>query len=247
MFLSLILWSAPVLFSGLGVEVAFLALVPRLRFFRVRIDEMLDELDRAIAAKAREALILQMGEPHRQELAKIEALVAKTFANVERRGGVPSFGLGDSFGLAGLATSYIRLAIAHKACEESLAMTNRHVLEGTIRSLEAAEMSSPERTRELLRRRLTIAYRRAECWSRTRENLEAIGHQLATITELVQLVHQESLAPPDPAGVGEVLDRFLTEFEESSGALRELADIGVGEPYELCEIQVEAPALSRRS
>lgn len=126
-------------------------------------------------------------------------------------------------------------------------MTNRHVLEGTIRSLEAAEMASPERTRELLRRRLTIAYRRAECWSRTRENLEAIGHQLATITELVQLVHQESLAPPDPAGVGEVLDRFLTEFEESNGALRELADIGVGEPYELCDVQIEAPALSRRS
>jgi hypothetical protein len=247
MFLSLILWSAPVLFTGLGIEAAFLALVPRLPFFRSRIDEMLDELDRAIAAKAREALILQMGEVHRQELAKIEALVAKTFANVERRGGVASFGLEDSYGLAGLATSYIRLAIAHKACEESLAMTNRHVLEGTIRSLEAAELSSPERTRELLRRRLTIAYRRAECWSRTRENLEAIGHQLATITELVQLVHQESLAPPDPAGVGEVLDRFLTDFEESSGALRELADIGVGEPYELCEIQVEAPALSRRS
>lgn len=244
MFLSLILWSAPVLFAGLAVEGGFLCLVPRMRFFRGRIDEVLDEADRAAAAKAREALVLQMGEAHRQELAKIEALVGKTFANVERRGGVSAGGLSDPFGLAQLSTSYIRLAIAHRACEESLAMTNRHVLEGTIRSLEAAELTSPDRTKELLRRRLAIAYRRAECWSRTRENLEAIGHQLATISELVQLVHQESLAPPDPSNVGEVLDRFLTEFEESTGALQELAELGVEEAYELCEF--EAPALSAR-
>ncbi|APR74940.1 Hypothetical protein A7982_00286 [Minicystis rosea] len=246
MFLSLILWSAPVLFAGLGVEGVFLCLVPRLRFFRVRIDEMLDEADRAAAAKAREALVLQMGEAHRQELAKIEALVGKTFANVERRGGVSAMGFGDPFGLAQLATSYIRLAIAHKACEESLAMTNRHVLEGTIRSLEAAEIASPDRTKELLRRRLAIAYRRAECWTRTRENLEAIGHQLATITELVQLVHQESLVPPDPAGVGEVLDRFLSEFEESAGTLRELSELGVEDAYELCDYSAEAQAMSSR-
>jgi hypothetical protein len=246
MFLSLILWSAPVLVAGLGVEGAFLALVPRLRYFRDRIDEVLDEADRAAAARAREALVLQMGEPHRQELMRIEALVGKTFANVERRGGVAAFGLSDGFGLGQLAHSYIRLAIAHRACEESLAMTNRHVLEGTIHSLEAAEVASPERTKELLRRRLAIAYRRADCWSHTRENLEAIGHQLATITELVQLVHQESLVPPDPAGVGDVLDRFLAEFDESAGALRELSDIGA-DRFELCEMTPEAPALSRRN
>jgi len=245
MFLSLILWNAPVLFVGLGVEGAFLCLVPRLRFFRDRIDEALDEADRIALAKAREALVLQMGEAHRQELGRIEALVAKTFANVERRGGAGASGMGEHFGLGQLAQSYIRLAIAHKACEESLGMTNRHVLDGTIRSLEAAELASPERSKELVRRRLAIAYRRAECWTRTRENLEAIGHQLATITELVQLVHQESLVPPDPTGVSEALDSFLARFEESAGALRELAEIGVEETYELCELGSE-PAPVRR-
>lgn len=247
MFLSLILWNAPVLFVGLGMEGAFLCLVPRLGFFRSRIDEALDEADRAMAVKAREALVMQMGEAHRQELARIEALVAKTFANVERRGGVPSLGLGEHLGLADLSSSYIRLAIAHKACEESLAMTNRHVLEGTIRSLETAEVAAPDCTRGLLRRRLAIAYQRAECWTKTRENLEAIGHQLATITELVQLVHQESLVPPDPVGVGETIDRFLTDFEESAGAMREIAEMGVEESYELCEVAGEQTALMRRS
>jgi hypothetical protein len=245
MFLSLILWNAPVLLVGLGLEGAFLCLVPRLRFFRDRIDEALDDADRLALAKAREALVLQMGEAHRQELGKIEALVAKTFTNVERRGGAGAIRIGEEFGLGQLAQAYIRLAIAHKACEESLGMTNRHVLDGTIRSLEAAELASPERSKELVRRRLAIAYRRAECWTRTRENLEAIGHQLATITELVQLVHQESLVPPDPAGVSEALDGFLAGFEESNGALRELAEIGVEETYDLCET-IHEPASVRR-
>lgn len=247
MFLSLILWNAPVLFVGLGMEGAFLCLVPRLGFFRSRIDEALDEADRALIAKAREALVMQMGEPHRQELARIEALVTKTFANVERRGAVPSVGLGEHLGLTDLTSSYIRLAMAHKACEESLAMTNRHVLEGTIRSLESAEVAASERTRELLRRRLAIAYQRAECWTKTRENLEAIGHQLATITELVQLVHQESLVPPDPAGVGESIDQFLADFEESRGALREIAEMGVDDGYELCDVSAEQRSLARRT
>lgn len=233
MFLSLILWSAPVLAAGAAIEGAFLALVPRMRFFRARIDEILDDVDRAALAKAREAMILQMGEAHRQELSRIEALISKAFANAERRGGLGAIQVGDPEGIAQLADSYVRLAIAHRACEESLAMTNRHALEGTIRALEAAELTSPDRTRGLLRRRLAIAYRRAECWSRTRDNLEALGHELCTIAELAQLVHQESLLPADQGSAGDVLDRCLAELEDHRGAIRELSEIGLCEPLSL--------------
>lgn len=229
MFLSLILWNGPVLVAGLGVEGAFLCLAPRLRFFRSRIDESLDEVDRALDARVREALVAQMAEVHRQELLRIESLVSKTFSNVERRG-LCSPALDERLGLTQLSTNYIRLAIAHRACEESLALTNRHLLDGTIRSLEAAESSAPDRARALVRRRLGIARRRVERWARTREDLEAIGHQLATISEIVQLVHQESLVPPDPSGVGATLDRFLAVFDENAGALREVAELGLDDP-----------------
>jgi hypothetical protein len=229
MFLSLILWNAPVLFIGLAAEGALLCVVPRCALFRRRVDETLDEAERAVAQKAREALILQMGEGHRQELARIEILVGKTFANVERRAGVIPMWSDEQLGLGRLTASYIRLAIAHKACEESLAMTNHHALEGTIRSLEAAEHASPDRSKDLLRRRLSIAYRRAECWGRTRENLEALGHQLATIQELVHLMHQESIAPRGPSLACDEIDRFLSDFEESEVALRELAELEVEE------------------
>jgi hypothetical protein len=247
MFLSLILWSGPVLFAGLGVEAAFLAVVPRCAFFRRSVDACLDEAERAVAQKAHEALVLQMGEAHRQELSKIEVLIGKIFTNAQRRHGVSLFATTDPLGMGRLTGSYIRLAIAHRACEESLAMTNRHVLEGTIRSLEAAESASPDRSRALLRRRLSIAYRRAECWARTRDNLESIGHQLATITELVYLMHQESLAPSGSAGVSAEVDRVLTDFEHGEGALRELADIGVDEGFEAHELAPDSAAIARRA
>ncbi len=248
MFLSLILWSAPVLFAGLGVEVVFLAVVPRCAFFQRRIDEYLDEVDRAAAQKAREALILQMGEAHRQELAKIEALIGKTIANAQKNHHAVPLAVCDPIGMSRLTSSYIRLAIAHRACEESLALTNRHLLEGTIRALEAAEMQAPDRARPLLRRRLSIAYRRAETWSKTRDNLEAIGHQLATISELVHLLHQESVSPAGPSSVSGEVDRILTDFEHGEGALRELADIGAEECFEDdAEIAVEAAPMARRA
>jgi hypothetical protein len=245
MFLSLILWSGPVLLAGLGVEAAFLVVVPRCAFFRRSIDTCLDEAERAVLQKAREALILQMGEAHRQELCRIEALIGKTFTNVQRRHGIALLGECDPLGVGRLTQSFIRLAIAHRACEESLAMTNRHVLEGTIRSLEAAETASQDRSRSLLRRRLSIAYRRAECWARTRENLEAIGHQLATITELVHLMHQESLAPSGSSGVSAEVDRVLADFEHGEGALRELADIGADECFDVPELVADTVIIRR--
>jgi hypothetical protein len=126
-------------------------------------------------------------------------------------------------------------------------MTNRHAIEGTIRALEAAEASTPAASLGLLRRRLAIAYRRAECWSRTRDGLEAIGHQLATIAELVHLMHQESLSPSGSASVSADVDRVLMELEHGEGALRELAALGVvEEPPEVHDRPI-VEALSRRA
>ena len=82
----------------------------------------------------------------------------------------------------------------------------------------------------------------AECWSRTRDSLETIGHQLATITEVVYLLHQESLAPSGSAGISAEVDRVLADFEHGEGALRELADLGVdADAFEVHEI-AEGPA-----
>lgn len=247
LLLSFIGWSLPVLLAGLVIEALILGISPWARFIRRHIDVQLDEADRAAASRARDALVQQMDVRHQQELSRLDRLLDRTRDNLERRAG-DAFGPDHGPDPSWLTASYIRLAIAHRAGQESLATTSYHELMETIRGLEAVRLSSTARMREIAERRLAIAYRRVECWCRTREGLEAIGHQLATILELVQLMHEQSLAPGDAHVACTEIDRFMRELEASEGTLRELAalaapDSGEASPDAAEEARAEEEAL----
>jgi Asp-tRNA(Asn)/Glu-tRNA(Gln) amidotransferase C subunit len=246
LLLSFIGWSLPLLLAGLGLEIGLLAIAPWGRFLRRRVDAQLDEADRAAAAKARDALVQQMDVRHQQELGRLERLIDRTRENLDRRtcGALSARGHGLDPGR--LTASYIRLAIAHRAGQESLAMTSYHELTDTIRALEAVRVASNDRMRELAERRLAIAYRRVECWCRTREGLEAIAQQLATILELVQLMHEQSLTPMDPHSACAEIERFMREIEENEGTLREIAEIAASNDLDLDGLDVEPAASGPR-
>jgi hypothetical protein len=57
---------------GLGMEAAFLGVMQRCAFLRRDVHKCIELADRAASQKAREVLILQMGEGHRKELSQIE-------------------------------------------------------------------------------------------------------------------------------------------------------------------------------
>jgi hypothetical protein len=236
LLLSFIGWSALLLVLGVGAELAILCIVPWRGYFRQGIDAQLDQAERAAWTKAREALVRQMDVRHQQELAKLDRLIDRTQDNIRRRGGsVPLF-LDDSFGLNRLVTGYIRLAIAHKAGQESLAMINHGDLMETIRSLEAVRSTSAGRTRGLSERRLSIAYRRAECWSRTREGLAIVAQKLSTILELIQLMHEQSMTPIDSPSTYADIDRFMRELDDldtGEGTQRELEALEFERAFEL--------------
>ncbi|AUX43749.1 hypothetical protein SOCE26_052040 [Sorangium cellulosum] len=244
LLLSFIGWSPLLLLLGLGAELVILCIVPWRGYVRQRIDAQLDECDRAAWSRAREAMIRQMDIRHQQELARLDRLIDRTRENIRRRGGaVPLLLDGDGdVGLNHLLTSYIRLAIAHKAGQESLAMTNHHELMDTIRSLEAVRSTSSGRTRGLSERRLSIAYRRAECWSRTREGLELVSQKLATILELIQLMHEQSMTPIDSPSTCTEIDRFMRELDDFDGGestQRELEALDLERAFEFEELEAE--------
>ena len=246
LLLSFIGWSLPVLLTGLLIEAALLGISPWARFIRSRIDAQLDEADHAAASRARDALVQQMDVRHQQELARLERLLDRTRDNMERRAG-GSLGPEHSPDPSWLTASYIRLAIAHRAGQESLASTSYHELMETIRGLEAVRLASADRMRDLAERRLAIAYRRVECWCRTREGLEAIGQQLATILELVQLMHEQSLSPDSTNVACAEIDRFMRELEANEGTLREIAALATEEGLDAVDVtesddEVEAEA-----
>ena len=234
---SAITWNFVSVLLTLSAEAIFLGFVPRRRFFRRLVDADLARKERLAAAKAREELVLQIASEHRQELARLDLLVQKTYENVGRQQTAVALVLDGGLDLSRLTTSYIRVAIAYKTSYDLLAMTNRPALEDTIRSLEAAQLTSGDRMRVLLQRRLSIARKRAECWGRIGHTLEVTSQQLATIAELIHLLHEQSMATSDSRRMRDEIDQFMRDIEDSEGAMREIADIGGDDPRDPHDVE----------
>ncbi|HTN84086.1 MAG TPA: hypothetical protein VL242_10380, partial [Sorangium sp.] len=118
------------------------------------------------------------------------------------------------------------------------------------RSLEAVRSTSAGRTRGLSERRLSIAYRRAECWSQTREGLEVVSQKLAAILELIQLMHEQSMTPVDSPSTCAEIDRFMRELDdldngESTQRELEELDMDMDRAFELEELEAEHSQHSR--
>jgi carboxylesterase type B len=211
---------------GLAAEAAFLAIAPRCGAFRRAVQRSRADEERAAARRRRDALILEMGEVHRKELAQIDELLADALANAERRRATVTLGGRDEGAMAQLTLGYIHLAVHHRSFVQALVMTNIDELQATIRWLQDAVVAQRPAAQAMFRRRLAVATRRAERWMETRVSLEACAQQLATIAELACLVHQESIDASSQALSAEV-DRVLADFEHGDRAAREVALIGL--------------------
>lgn len=221
---SLISGSAALLMISLLVEVVALAVLPSQEFFRRHVNVRLAEDELVEAERQREQLLFQMNEEHRRELERLEFLVHRIRNNCGHQHEQVKVALHESLGLDRLLASYVRLGIAHRTSRETLAMTNRRELQGKIERLQVAVRTAPNgRMRRLHERRRAIAVTRAERWDRNRENLEVIAQQLATISDLIHMIHEQSMTPMDVQAINNDIDQFISGMEENEGTLRELA------------------------
>jgi hypothetical protein len=213
-----------------GAELLLLGIVLHLRAFRHYVDERLDQIDRAKAAEQRATLLLQMGDEHRRELLRLESIVDRIRDAARPNGTAAQIAVDECLRLL---ASYVRLAIAYNVSRECLASVDRRHLDEEIRQLEAARFSQSPHARTLAQRRLLIARKRTERWDRSRDALEAIAHQLAMIGELVQLTHEQIVAPADPGSATTEIDRVVEELDETQSTIEELAEfLGVEEAIE---------------
>jgi hypothetical protein len=244
LLLCLISWSFWALLVEVGADLLVLGILPWCGFFRRRADVQLDQAERIEATRAREALIQRMGEGHRHELSRLDALVERTRDPRLRAGrDLPEIA-GEGGGLDRLAYRYIRLAIAHRCCAETLAMTDYRALQATIRSLESMLPAPAPRIGRIMERRLSVARKRVEHWGHARENLELLTHELSTIVEVVQLVHERTTAPIGGPRICTDVDGLLEEIDDTEGIERELAELGTEDGLELLEELEATPAMS---
>jgi hypothetical protein len=204
----------------LPAELVLLCVLPRLAPFRRWVDEKLDELERERASKTRAALLMQMGQEHRMELEQLEAVLDRVRILVHAPSPTEDF-----LGLGRLAATYARLAIAHKTGRDGLASLHRQSLEHEVGTLRMASRSGTPRTRLLAQQRLAVAERRLERWDRSRDDLEAIGHQLALIAEVIHLIHEQCLAPVDQRELECEIRDALRSVESNEETLRELVEL----------------------
>lgn len=225
----LISGSVTVLLFAVVMEALMLGLMPRVGFFREHVDALIDQQERADAARSRAMLLSRMDEVHREELDRLETLIDRVRANVRRAGASAEAIVDECLGLSRLTKSYVCLAIAHRTSKDALSSTNRQALEDRIHSLEAMQSSAlvSERVKRLAEKRLAIAHKRAARWDQTQEELEAIAHQLAMIGELVHLVHEQSINPGEARDMSVEIDLFMEELGASEGALREVTEVRI--------------------
>jgi hypothetical protein len=216
--------SAWILLPGLFIEIAFVALLAKLRPFRRRVDEAHRELERDAAAAARAEIFDGMSDRHRREFITLENRVAHIRDRVALG---PS---DDALGLRRLLAGYLKLALAHKQAYTALQMSDRAVLSAEIERLERLQTTSSSRVRSLERRRLALARQRAVVWDRNRENLAMIETQLATIADVVHLIHDRSIAPLESETLERDIEQLLTDLEASEKALEELGEVSGEDP-----------------
>lgn len=209
--------------SFLLTELALAVAVPRIRPFRRFVDQKLDVEEREDASKSRGLLLAKMTSEHRSELEGLESLADRIRARVLPRGA--RFEGSDCLGLASLLASFVSVAIAYRECKECLASVNRLALTDEIRALSAARLTSPPQARALTESRIRVAELRAARWDRSFEDLEAMGHQLAMIRELVHLMHEQCSAVSDSADITAELESAISAAREGEGAVRELGDL----------------------
>jgi len=222
LMLGLINPSGQIVLLGLGAELIFLGVAPRNQWLRRCLDEGYVEAVEAARTRAREALIAKLSEAHRDELARLDDLIKKIS---EGEGGRGCGAAPCNVDWRGLTASYIRLSLAHKACEEALALSEQRSLRGSLRALAAAAPAATPRVRAAIRERLAVAEERAADEARVREDLEVITHELATIADIIYLRHQQAVT----LGPAAEATRFIQEFEATRSVERELAELAVDE------------------
>ena len=234
--LALLLLPAILRMAGCGVavllsvvlleEVFLIALLPRMGVFQRYVEKKAADAERETAQEERLALLARMSSEHRAELERLETLADKICARITPAGaGIDVVMITDCLGLGRLLSSYVGLAIAYKASQECLAQTNRQALDDEIGALGNARFGASEQVRALALRRLAIAEMRAERWDRSWSDADAMRNQLAMIGEIIQLTHEQCLAPQDPRRAGAEIDRAIAGLPDNEQTLREIREL----------------------
>jgi len=214
----------PLLLAG-GTELAFLGLVSGNARFQHAVDARTARRSARRRARRTEALLAELAPNQREHFLGLQALAARIRENFARlEAGGEAVAAQSAGRIEALLQVFLRLLITLDDHKRYLGSTDRERIEAELRQLEAdvAAEGASDAVREIKRRRVAILRKRLERFAKARESREVIAHQLASIEDLLRLLHEQSITLRDPAALTHQLDALALEVEEAEATVRDL-------------------------
>lgn len=193
--------------------------------FRRRVDARRERERSLERARRNERLLAELPRAQREHFLGLQRLAARILDNFGRlETGGPALIRQSRQRLDALLHSFLRLSITLADHRRHLAGADRGALERECEALRIDLLAGgcAPALREIKERRVAILQKRIERFDAAGESREVIAHQLASIEDLLLLLHEQSITLRDPSAITLQLDALAIELEEAENTIREL-------------------------
>lgn len=242
-----------VLILAAASELMYLGIVPKQERFQRHIkSQRARELAKPPSQKEIYGRLTKYSQRRYARLRKIEKDIQSNY----RKMSYASQGLLESHlkKINGLIESYIKLLYQKERYEDSTRSGAEKEIARDIQEVRSELDTQAPRVKAIKKRRLRILEQRLDRFKKSKENLEIIEEQLATIEDVIKYIHEQSLTLRDPEAITFQLDTLLNEVEETEASVEEIEEVfgsttdllGDMDSYDI-EDALEEPQESRKN
>lgn len=214
---------APLLLAG-GLDLVWAGYAVGDARFRRAVDARAGARELKERRRRTEALLAELAPNQREHFANLRALAERIDANYQRLPGSAPVLADSRQKLEALLQAFLRLLVSWNDHRRYLGATDRREIERDLAALrtDLARETGGEAVREIKQKRVEILEKRLDRFRFAEENREAIAHQLASIEDVLRLVHEGSITLRDPAAITRQLDALTVEVEATEATVREM-------------------------
>ena len=231
----------PILLA-VGAELVYLGTVPALPVFKRGVERKLAAQRSAEATKLADAMLAELSPSQREHFYVLRDLKDRILQNYKRLGSSRILMLSSEQRIDQLLASFLRLLSTLNAYRQYLNQSNRADVERELNQLvsDLEREPGPEKVREVQQKRAEILRKRLKRFDQAAEHRELMSHQLASIEDMLRLLHEQSIGMRDPEVVSQQLETISAEVESTESTVRELQEfLSFDEPAALPSRQSE--------
>jgi hypothetical protein len=215
-------WELPA-FATAGLEMFYLALMPRNRKFVRAVNANKAKLLQAVEAQAASLNILKTLDSNQlQRYSQFVNTKRQIAENLAKHQLTTFFYDDQMLKLDRMETFYIDLLDETKRYQEHLATGSVNSLDGDVARLRREVDATTGRVRDLHQRRLDLLMKRRTTSENVREHLQVARIQLDTLDDTLRYLLEQSLTMKNPDELSQLVDSVIADAENHHATAREL-------------------------